>query len=157
MKGILNNKYQVVFDLNHLCSDPLFNSALKTFVFNIPVGVGFNWSFESLNKQIKVSKTICLYTSESQQILSLAIWNDLVSEAELLFLYVPEEKRGQGYGKAILKNLFQSYQSKNWYLEVFDKNQAAISLYKSLGFKELSIRKNYYGPQKNAFIMGKFS
>jgi [ribosomal protein S18]-alanine N-acetyltransferase len=39
-------------------------------------------------------------------------------------------------------------------LEVRQKNEAAISLYKSMGFKEAGLRKNYYeSPRDNAVIM----
>ncbi len=39
-------------------------------------------------------------------------------------------------------------------LEVREKNEAAIGLYKSMGFREAGLRKNYYeSPKDNAVIM----
>ena len=41
-------------------------------------------------------------------------------------------------------------------LEVRESNVPAIALYKSMGFAQLGLRKNYYrNPKENALILGK--
>ena len=39
------------------------------------------------------------------------------------------------------------------FLEVYKKNLFAIKLYEKIGFEKISVRKNYYGQNKNAIIM----
>lgn len=39
------------------------------------------------------------------------------------------------------------------FLEVAVENEPAIKLYESFGFTQISIRPNYYGPGKNAYVM----
>jgi ribosomal-protein-alanine N-acetyltransferase len=40
-------------------------------------------------------------------------------------------------------------------LEVEQSNESAIELYKSLGYMRISVRMDYYGPGKDAFVMRK--
>jgi ribosomal-protein-alanine N-acetyltransferase len=40
-------------------------------------------------------------------------------------------------------------------LEVEKSNSAAIELYKSLGYMQISVRMDYYGPGQDAFVMRK--
>jgi ribosomal-protein-alanine N-acetyltransferase len=40
-------------------------------------------------------------------------------------------------------------------LEVDTKNSKAIALYEKLGYENISIRKGYYGPGQDAFVMRK--
>jgi ribosomal-protein-alanine N-acetyltransferase len=40
-------------------------------------------------------------------------------------------------------------------LEVEQSNDSAIELYKSLGYMKISVRMDYYGPGKDAFVMRK--
>jgi ribosomal-protein-alanine N-acetyltransferase len=40
-------------------------------------------------------------------------------------------------------------------LEVEHSNESAIELYKSLGYMKISVRMDYYGPGKDAFVMRK--
>ena len=49
-----------------------------------------------------------------------------------------------------------SAEVENLYLEVSEDNNIAIALYKSLGFEEIGVRKNYYrkgSTSSNAIIM----
>jgi ribosomal-protein-alanine N-acetyltransferase len=39
------------------------------------------------------------------------------------------------------------------FLEVAVENQPAISLYQKFGFEQISIRPNYYGAGRNAYVM----
>jgi len=54
--------------------------------------------------------------------------------------------RGKGYAKEYLSKRFQTFSDKfkKIYLEVRISNENARMLYKSLGFKELRILKDYY-------------
>ena len=67
-------------------------------------------------------------------------------DAEIHNLFICNELRGRGVGKILLKQAIQimSAEVENLYLEVSEENNIAIALYKSLGFEEIGVRKNYY-------------
>ena len=67
-------------------------------------------------------------------------------DAEIHNLFICNELRGRGVGKILLKEAIQmmSAEVENLYLEVSEDNNIAIALYKSLGFEEIGVRKNYY-------------
>ncbi len=65
---------------------------------------------------------------------------------DIVTFCVTPSYRNKGIGKKLLlevMNLAEETQSKV-FLEVAEKNYTARSLYQSLGFKKISIRKNYY-------------
>ena len=64
--------------------------------------------------------------------------------------YVDEEYRNSGIGTKLLAHLISlaiSYRVINITLEVRLSNTVAINLYKKFGFREVAIRKYYYGDE----------
>ena len=64
--------------------------------------------------------------------------------------YVNEEYRNQGIGTKLLSYLISeaiSLRVINITLEVRCSNEVAISLYKKFGFREVALRKFYYGDE----------
>ena len=81
-------------------------------------------------------------TTQAYAIMSLA-----AAEAHLLNLCVIDGCRRHGFGRRLLRHLL--YQARaggaeRIYLEVRPTNQAARELYRTAGFVELGIRRNYY-------------
>lgn len=79
-------------------------------------------------------------------------------ESDLLFIYIKKEYRGNKYSKYLLDESFKELKKigiKKVFLEVDNENHVAYNLYKSYGFKEISIRKNYYNNSHDAIIMEK--
>ena len=80
------------------------------------------------------------------------------TESDLLFIYIKKEYRGNNYSKYLLDESFKELKKigiKKVFLEVDTENHVAYNLYKSYGFKEISIRKNYYNNSHDAIIMEK--
>ncbi len=78
-------------------------------------------------------------------------------EAHILDLAVDERLRRTGIGEMILRAaLDKMYDNLVYevYLEVRKSNEAALSLYRKLGFKDAFERKNYYGDE-DAIVMTK--
>ena len=71
----------------------------------------------------------------------------MLDEATLFNIAVAPEFQRKGLGRELLDALIVGLEEKGivtLWLEVRDSNRAAIALYESLGFNEVSIRRNYY-------------
>jgi ribosomal-protein-alanine acetyltransferase len=74
-------------------------------------------------------------------------------ESEVLNLAVSPDFRRKGLGRALLSTLVDGYRG-TIFLEVRESNLAARNLYKSMGFKEISSRPNYYEyPSETAIVL----
>lgn len=87
------------------------------------------------------------------------VFRVIAGEGELFRIAVAPDRRGLGYGKKLMDGMVD-YSRENGVLaitlEVREGNLTARNLYKSYGFVEESIRKNYYRePVENAVIMWK--
>jgi len=88
------------------------------------------------------------------------VWGFLVSrrvaddETELLNLGVAPAARRRGVGTALVAHLLAS--GGAIYLEVRESNRVAREFYKSIGFQEITVRKDYYDHPPDAAIVMKF-
>ncbi len=86
----------------------------------------------------------------------ICFW-EVADEVQMLNLAVHPEYRRQGVGRTLLTFLLKQAQEKKAtkvFLEVRPSNQAALALYRSLGFKALYRRSNYYPPEgEEALVM----
>ncbi|MFA9489388.1 MULTISPECIES: ribosomal protein S18-alanine N-acetyltransferase [unclassified Mannheimia] len=105
-------------------------------------------------------KYLNLKLVENNQIVAFAISQIVLDEATLFNIAVDPAFQEKGFGKRLLSELILQLQQKNvatLWLEVRESNQTAQKLYNSLGFNEVTIRKNYYptpeGGKENAVIM----
>ena len=77
----------------------------------------------------------------------------VLDEMDIVRVAVLPEYRRQGIAAEILKTVLAEQQG-TVYLDVRESNHPAISLYKSLGFVDTGVRKNYYtNPTENAILM----
>jgi putative acetyltransferase len=61
--------------------------------------------------------------------------------AELVKLYLTEKSRGKGLGKALMEKAMESAREMGYthlYLETFQELASAVSMYKKLGYEDLS-------------------
>ncbi len=69
---------------------------------------------------------------------------------------VAPDYRRKGYASALIDLAIKEAKAAVVMLEVRESNTAAISLYQSLGFEKVGLRKNYYErPVENAVLMTK--
>ncbi|QLB19555.1 ribosomal protein S18-alanine N-acetyltransferase [Mannheimia granulomatis] len=97
---------------------------------------------------------------ENGKIVAFAISQIVLDEATLFNIAVDPDFQHQGFGKRLLSELILQLQKRGiatLWLEVRESNIAAQKLYDSLGFNEVTIRKNYYptpeGGKENAVVM----
>ena len=84
-----------------------------------------------------------LIYKENNEIIGYLYYSDIYDRAEINQFEVSVSHRNCGKGKKLLKKMIETV-DKNITLEVRKDNYPAIHVYKSLGFVEKAIRKNYY-------------
>ena len=79
-------------------------------------------------------------------------------EADVLTIAVLPDFRRQGIAREFMRQIEEWAKDRGasaLMLEVERSNSAAIGLYKSLGYLQISVRMDYYGPGQDAFVMRK--
>ena len=114
------------------------------------------WSYQTLEDELNSQNSIYFVIKNSQDnILGFAGIKIILDEAELMNIVIKKESRNCGTGYKLLQAIIQKAQQlklKTIFLEVNEQNAPAINLYKKLNFKQIGIRKNYYG-NNNGILM----
>lgn len=78
-------------------------------------------------------------------------------EGELANIAVGAERRGQGFGRALLERVVETASDDGvteLFLEVRASNQIAIALYMKWGFEKVGLRTGYYSkPTEDALVL----
>jgi ribosomal-protein-alanine N-acetyltransferase len=80
----------------------------------------------------------------------------VTDEVHLLNVAVHPERRGLGYGRQLVGAVIaeaRTAAARVVFLEVRAGNVIARRLYRQLGFKDLGVRRGYYGPGQDAIVM----
>jgi len=80
----------------------------------------------------------------------------VTDEVHLLNVAVHPERRGLGYGRELVSAVVgeaEAARVRVIFLEVRAGNVVARRLYRLLGFKDLGVRRGYYGPGQDAIVM----
>lgn len=115
------------------------------------------WPMKGLRESLESHAAFVL--EQGGELLGFAFVQRILDEAHLLDIAVAPARRGQGLGRELLRRLMDEVLAEGvniWFLEVRVSNRSAIALYQSLGYNELSIRRNYYeGPdgREDALLM----
>lgn len=86
----------------------------------------------------------CFWIGDSH---GFALGRAIAGESELLTIAVAPEFQGKGLGRRLLEAYHaeaHSLGATTFLLEVARDNIAAIKLYESAGYQQISVRKNYY-------------
>ena len=115
------------------------------------------WSYEELKEELS-NKLACFIVAMNRGVLcGYAGMHCICDEAYVTNIAVFPEFRRQNVGSFLLRNLITNAKEKGCVflsLEVRTSNSAAISLYKSMGFEKMGLRKNFYkDPYEDASIM----
>lgn len=131
--------------------DALKVSEIERICFSDP------WSFESVKEGGKSILDTWLVLEEEGDVFGYCVFRVIAGEGELLRIAVLPGYRGRGLSKKLMDQVVEYSRKKgagSMSLEVREGNKKARNLYKSYGFSEESIRKNYYqNPCENAVIM----
>ncbi len=105
------------------------------------------WSEDDFVTWLGRSEAIAILGSREREAVAFGLALAAGADAELLTVATaPNERRG-GWGRQIFQALDANARQRGlnrWVLEVARNNLPAIGLYKSEGFVEIGIRKDYY-------------
>ena len=91
------------------------------------------------------------------EILAAVLFSVCLDEGEILSVATRETARRRGIARKLLVHVLSfSATISTFFLEVRSRNEAAISLYKSLGFAEIAVRKRYYSEPSDDAVCMKF-
>ena len=94
------------------------------------------------------------------EIIGYAVYSIVAAEAHLLNITIEPAYMGRGLGRMLLEHIVSDCQHQDvesLFLEVRVSNKPANSLYESMGFKSLGLRRNYYPShfsREDANVMG---
>lgn len=115
------------------------------------------WPMKGLQESLDNHRAFVL--EADGRVLGFAFVQRILDEAHLLDISIDPAVRGKGHGRELLRRLMDDVLVEGisiWFLEVRVSNHSAIALYRSLGYNELSIRRNYYkdaGGSEDALLM----
>ena len=114
-------------------------------------------SKENILNDLNNSNFKCLMAIYKGEIIGYISFS-YIFDIEIEAIVVKSSYQRQGLGSILLDYIFNfacNNKINNIFLEVRKSNFAAISLYKKFGFKEISVRKNYYKNNEDALILKK--
>lgn len=128
-------------------------AAIEAASFSMP------WSMKAFTDTVEKENFRYFVAEEAGEILGYCGFLFVLDEAEIPNVCVKASARKQGVGKQMMNALAEEATKLGihmLFLEVRESNVAARTLYKSLGFSENGIRKNFYEqPVEHAILMSK--
>ena len=118
------------------------------------------WSSGQYREEISApTRRFIVAVDEGQSVIGYAgVFAPGGAEADILTVGVIAQHRGQGIARQLMAGITKwaiDQGSIAMMLEVKTDNAAAISLYESLGYSKLNIRKDYFGTGLDALVMRK--
>jgi len=118
------------------------------------------WSAETFWSELAHPENRCYTTACTSGDLVVGYAGVMVNgaEADVQTLAVAPSAQGAGLGRRLLEVLLgQAAErgARRLMLEVRADNEAAVGLYRRLGFEQLAVRRGYYAPGVDALIMRK--
>ena len=126
-------------------------AAMESEIFGDP------WGEVDINSYITSEFGMCFVATDESGVVGYILGRKIPPEAEIYRVAVRPDKRQRGIGYRLLSYCMKTeggHGVETVFLEVRSKNAPAIALYKSYGFTDCGIRKNYYqNPNDDAVIM----
>lgn len=116
------------------------------------------WSVENITGEILNPISTYFVVELLGKVICYMGYQNILSEGYVTNIAVRKNYRGLGYGKKMMEYFLEDCVKNKICaasLEVAAKNERALSLYTKMGFEVKGLRKNYYGMDKDAYIMWK--
>ncbi len=109
------------------------------------------WSDGDFDRFIGDDNYFCLVAREenwvTRRLLGFVVVRRVVDEAEIITIATRPASRGSGVGRKLMEGAMRILafdRTRKLFLEVDENNPAALSLYRSMRFEQVSERKGYY-------------
>ena len=116
-----------------------------------------SWGIKDILSYICSEDGFVYSVLDGGELIAYVIGRVIAPEGEIYKIAVREDKRGRGIGYRLLSYAIKTEKGRGLetvFLEVRRMNFPAISLYRSFGFREMGVRKNYYhNPEDDAQLM----
>lgn len=115
------------------------------------------WSRESFEYFLSgLDRFVTLIAESDGKVCGYMCGSCVAGEGEIHSIAVDKNFRRMGIGRALIEEFEKFTRPEVEFLEVRVSNRPARSLYKSLGFKEIALRRGYYdAPPEDAIVMQK--
>jgi [ribosomal protein S18]-alanine N-acetyltransferase len=125
---------------------PMLATDLDQVIENETRAYEFPWTKGNFSDCLKAGHE-CWVLLLDQRIAGHGIVASWAGEAHLLNVCVMRDRQGEGHGRALVEHMLDRARARGAdmvFLEVRPSNVAALELYRSLGFNEIGVRKDYY-------------
>ena len=114
------------------------------------------WDENSVRSELTNPLSLWLVALEGGEVVGYVGSQTVLQEADMMNVAVADSHRRRGIARALVEELIHRLDAYQLTLEVRQSNLPAISLYESMGFQQVGLRKNYYQkPKENALILRK--
>ena len=117
------------------------------------------WTAKSIEDTYNQPQAFIMMAELEGKLAGYCIVYFVLDEGEIARIAVDSSFRRQGVGRKLLKQVENTCEEKGitcLILDVRESNESARAFYKSLGFEEDGVRKNFYEmPKENAVLMSK--
>ncbi len=110
------------------------------------------WTKTQLSESIVNSNNLNYILVIESKIIGYILAMPSIDSADILNIVIHKDFKRKGFGSSLIveiSKVLSQKKIKTIFIEVRKSNLSAISFYLSLGFKEISIRKNYYTKNSN--------
>ena len=118
---------------------------------------GEQWSETAWAEELSASdRYVLARLDRDARVLGVATFSWVADVADLNRVVVRPDARGHGVGASLVRAGLEwaaAVGARRMLLEVSPHNDPAVALYRSLGFKPVSARRDYYGPGRDALVM----
>lgn len=113
------------------------------------------WTADEFFVELNTQNRIYFGVKENKKLIAYIGLNVVFDECDIIRIAVLKEEQHKGVAKYLLNQVINFLKQNNVFkimLEVSDRNNSAINLYKSVGFKQIFLREKYYEDMSNALI-----
>jgi ribosomal-protein-alanine N-acetyltransferase len=122
---------------------------------------GHPWTLGNFSDALRSKYQCKVYESATQEMIGYAVMMLAVDEAELLDISIASSQQRKGQGRKLLNEMLalaRKNEMRRMVLEVRASNVSAIALYRSAGFSDIGLRRDYYpahSGREDAILMGR--
>ena len=127
---------------------------IKKIVYLEKTFLGETLGEEMLESELDSKVTKFYVATINEEVVGYIGRYELLNEAEVLNFVVDETYQRQGIGQMLFNKVEEDLPNlEKMTLEVRESNTKAKNFYTKNGFKQISIRKNYYKNNENALVL----